>query len=75
MLLDAGADVHAVSRNSLTNTPLHAAAAGKHAEVALLLLEHGAKSNVDDAGGYTPLQIATQNQLAAVVDRMTATTK
>ncbi len=75
MLLDAGADVHAVSRNSLTNTPLHAAAAGKHAEVALLLLEHGARSNVDDAGGYTPLQIATQNELAAVVERMTATRK
>jgi ankyrin repeat protein len=75
MLLEARADVHAVSRNALTNTPLHAAAAGRHAEVALLLLDNGAGSDVVDAGGYTPLQIATQNQLQAVVERMTATRK
>jgi ankyrin repeat protein len=72
MLLDAGADVHAVSRNSLTNTPLHAAAAGKHTEIALLLLAHGAKSDPADAGGYTPLQIATQNQLEAVAEAIAA---
>jgi uncharacterized protein len=72
ILLEAGADVHAVSRNSLTNTPLHAAAAGKHSDVALLLLAHGAKSDPADAGGYTPLQIATQNQLRTVVEKMTA---
>jgi ankyrin repeat protein len=70
ILLDAGADVGAVSRNSLTNTPLHAAAAGKHSEVALLLLAHGAKIHPADAGGYTPLQIATQNQLEAVTEKM-----
>jgi uncharacterized protein len=75
ILLDAGADVHAVSRNSLTNTPLHAATAGKHEDVALLLLENGAKGDLVDAGGYTPLQIATQNQLRAVVERMTGTRK
>ena len=75
VLLDAGADVHAVSRNGLTNTPLHAATAGKHQEVALLLLESGAKSDAVDAGGYTPLQIATQNELQAVVERMTGTRK
>jgi ankyrin repeat protein len=74
-LLDAGADVHAVSRNGLTNTPLHAASAGKHEEVAMLLLENGAKSDAVDAGGYTPLQIATQNQLQTVVERMTGTRK
>ncbi len=67
-LLDAGADVHAVSRNALTNTPLHAATAGKHSEVALLLLESGAKGDVADAGNYTPLQIAAQNNLSAVVE-------
>jgi ankyrin repeat protein len=72
ILLDAGADVHAVSRNSLTNTPLHAAAAGKHSDVALLLLAHGAKSDPVDAGGYTPRQIATQNHLEAVVEKMAA---
>jgi hypothetical protein len=71
VLLDAGADVHAVSQNSLANTALHAATAGKHEEVALLLLQNGARSDAVDAGGYTPLQIATQNQLKAVVERMT----
>lgn len=71
-LLDAGADVHAISRNALTNTPLHAATAGKHTEVALLLLEHGARSDVTDAGSYTPLQIATQNNLSAVVEAIAA---
>lgn len=71
VLLDAGADVHAVSRNALTNTPLHAATAGKHSQVALLLLERGAKSDVADAGNYTPLQIASQNNLTAVVEAIT----
>jgi ankyrin repeat protein len=47
---------------------LHAATAGKHSEVALLLLENGAKSDATDAGNYTALQIATQNNLTAVVD-------
>jgi ankyrin repeat protein len=75
LLLDAGADVHAVSQNALTNTPLHAATAGKHSDVAMLLLENEAKSDVVDAGGYTPLQIATQNELKTVIERMTGTRK
>ena len=75
LLLDAGADVQAISRNGLANTPLHAATAGKHEGVALLLLENGAKSDTVDAGDYTPLQIAAQNQLQAVVERMTGTRK
>lgn len=72
LLLNAGADVNAVSDNSLTNSPLHAATAGKHTEVALLLLAHGALSDTPDAGDYTPLQIATQNKLDTVVKQMTA---
>ena len=67
VLLDAGADVNAFSRNHLTNTPLHAATAGKHSEVALLLIDHGAGGHTADSGGYTPLQIATQNGLTDVV--------
>jgi ankyrin repeat protein len=75
LLLDAGADVNAVSQNSLANTPLHAATAGRHGDLALLLLSAGAGGDVVDAGGYTPLQIATQNQLQAVVEKMTGTRK
>jgi uncharacterized protein len=67
LLLDAGADVHAVSRNSLANTPLHAATAGKHSELALLLIEKGANPRAVDTGGYTPLEIARQNGLTEVV--------
>src|SRR5215471_13918718 len=67
LLLDAGADVHAISHNSLTNTPLHAATAGKHAEAALLLISHGADGLAVDAGGYTVLEIARQNGLTDVV--------
>jgi ankyrin repeat protein len=74
ILLDAGADVHAVSRNSLTNTPLHAATAGKHTDVALLLVAHGARAGVADAGGYTALEIARQNHLGTVVDSIAAQT-
>lgn len=72
VLLDAGADVHAVSQNTLTNTPLHAATAGKHADVALLLIDHGADGQPADSGGYTPLQIATQNGLTDVVAALRA---
>jgi ankyrin repeat protein len=70
LLLDAGADVNAVSHNSLANTPLHAATAGKHSDVALLLFTSGADAHAVDAGGYTPQQIASQNQLKAVVEAM-----
>lgn len=73
ILLEAGADVNAVSRNSLANTPLHAATAGKHVDVAVLLLDSGASGRAVDAGGYTPLQIAVQNGLQPVVERMAAT--
>ena len=67
ILLEAGAEISAVSTNSLANTPLHAAVAGKHSDVAMLLLEHGADPLKTDAGGYTALDIARQNQLDAVV--------
>ena len=70
LLIERGADLDARSRNSVANTPLHAATAGRHADVALLLLEHGASGSALDAGGYTPKQIAQQNQLADVVARI-----
>ena len=66
-LIDAGADVSAVSRNGMRNTPLHAAAAGRHGGIALLLLEHGADGLVPDAGDYSARAIAEQNGLADVV--------
>ena len=67
-LLAAGATVSPISRNSLRNTPLHAAAAGRHTSVALLLLERGADGSIPDSGDYTALKIAEENGLTAVVD-------
>jgi hypothetical protein len=67
LLLDAGADVRAVSRNSLKNSPLHAAAAGRHSDVALRLLDAGADPDVVDAGGHTAERIAIENQMSAVI--------
>jgi uncharacterized protein len=66
-LLDAGANPAVLSTNSLRNTALHAATAGNHGEVALLLIERGADVNTPDAGGHTPLHIAAENGLVDVV--------
>ena len=41
VLLDRGADVDAHGRGWMTGTPLNSAAAGRHADVARLLLERG----------------------------------
>jgi ankyrin repeat protein len=66
-LLDAGADPCAVSRNSLRNTPLHAALAGRHTDVAILLVSRGGDVNATDAGRHTPLHIAAENGLVDAV--------
>ncbi len=59
-LMAAGADINAVSRNALRNTPLHAAVAGGHVEVSLLLINAAADVNVADAGGHTAFHIAAE---------------
>lgn len=71
-LLARGADLTAVSRNSLANTPLHAAVAGGHSEVSLLLIERGAGVNSRDAGGHTPLHIAAEGGYVPVVKALLA---
>jgi len=71
-LLDAGADPNAASKNSLGNTPLHAATAGQHREVALLLITHGADVHAVDAARHTPLHIAAENGLEEVVRALLA---
>lgn len=71
-LLDAAADCNAISKNSMSNTPLHAATAGGHAEVAVLMIQRGADVHVRDSGGYTPLHIAAENGLVTVVEALLA---
>jgi uncharacterized protein len=60
-LLANNADLHARSQNSMRNQPLHAAVAGRAAEVCRTLLDAGAAVNATQAGGYTPLHAAAQN--------------
>jgi ankyrin repeat protein len=59
-LLNKGAPVNARSINTMANTPLHAAAAGKSKAIAQLLLEHGANANARQHGGFVPLHAAAQ---------------
>lgn len=61
LLVDRGADVDAHGRSWMTGTPLNSAAAGRHTDVARLLLNAGADPNSRQAGGWTPLHSAVHN--------------
>jgi len=58
VLLDAGADPRAASRNAARATPLHGALACASLPVARLLLDRGADAGAREAGGVTPLHEA-----------------
>ena len=59
ILLDHGADLEAVSTNSIANRPLHAALAGKAVtEVIELLIARGADVNARAELDLTPLHLA-----------------
>lgn len=71
-LLAAGADVHAVSDNPMRIQPLHAASAGRHGDVAALLIAAGADVNGRQSHGYAPLHSAAQNGDATLADALLA---
>ena len=61
-LLDAGADMLAVSRNDEANVPINAAAAGRRNEVVRLLVDRGCPVDARGTdGGYTALHLAAHD--------------
>jgi uncharacterized protein len=71
-LLDRNADIEARSTNSMKNTPLHAATAGRRAEMVRLLLERGADANAQQEGGWTALHAAAQTGDREMVETLLA---
>ena len=57
LLLSHGADHRRIARNTVSNTPLHAALAAKHLPLVERLLDAGADPAIE-CEGYTPLTIA-----------------
>jgi ankyrin repeat protein len=72
LLLEAGADVDARSRNHFDVLPLHSACAGNQDEVVAVLLAAGADPNARQTGGYAPLHGAAQNGAAVTAERLLA---
>ena len=60
LLLDAGARIDALDDRG--NTPLHAAAAVGSLRGAEMLVRHGARRDVDNHAGQTPLELAKNHQ-------------
>ena len=58
MLIEAGADVNAAGNNPQKPAIIHSAVAAQNIEIVRLLIEKGAKVNVVQAGGFTPLHEA-----------------
>jgi ankyrin repeat protein len=69
-LLAQGANVNAVSGNSMANTPLHAAVAGGRVVGALTLIDGGADVNARDGGGHTPFHIAAEGGYVPIVEAL-----
>jgi ankyrin repeat protein len=61
VLLDAGADPDAVSRNDQAAQPLHSAVAGRAFGIARRLVEEGADVDAAQGDGLRPLHLAAQD--------------
>jgi ankyrin repeat protein len=68
VLLNKGASPAERSTNAMENLPLHAAAAGRHANLVKLLIEHGSPVGARQHGGWTALHAAAQNGDVAMAE-------
>lgn len=68
LLLHNNAPVDLRSTNQMANTSLHAALAGRRADVAMILLDAGAEVNAKQHGGWTALHAAAANGDRALVE-------
>ena len=71
-LIGSGADLNSVAENPMRIRPLHAAAAGRHGEIAGLLIAAGAEVNAKQSHGWTPLHSAAANGDGELVARLLA---
>ncbi len=72
LLLERGANVHAVAANATRVQPLHSAAAVRSLEICRRLLDAGADVNARQAGGFTPLMSAAMAGDRDLVDLLLA---
>jgi len=68
LLLDAGAEVDAVSSNPMRVTPLHSAAAAGDVAICRLLVERGADVNAVQRDSFRPIHAAAENGDETLVD-------
>jgi ankyrin repeat protein len=72
MLLERGADPHAVSETFGDVTPLHSAAAAQNRDTVRALLAAGADPNARQGGGFTAVHAAAQNGDAEMLEDLLA---
>ncbi len=72
LLIDQGANVSLGASNAMKVTPLHASTAGRHQEIARMLVENGADVNARQQQGFTPLHGAAQNGDTGIVKLLLA---
>ena len=66
-LLDKGADPNLASGNTLRVAPLHSAIAANSPAIVELLLSRGARTDIEDASGYTPVTSAAAHGNPAII--------
>ena len=72
IMLHNNAPVDIRSTNTMANTPLHAALAGRRSDVSKMLIEAGADVNARQHGGWVPLHAAAANGDREMVELLIA---